>query len=157
MKIFKYVILLLVFGVLGFANDVEEMYTCPPYALESAVTINANGEKTTHDVNEVKKRIEKIEKYGLKTNWYGKPLYLNWYKKKNREPLILSNTQSKLEWIQSDVMIFELDITEKNGERIQVKLSLEKGNTPIMKNEIKMSSPRVEGGTGIMTQRCFKQ
>ena len=155
MRLIGFLFFMLSVGVNASENEI--IYLCPPYAIESMSIVRYDGETMT-DVNEMKKGLTKVEKYVLKTNWYNQPLYLNWYKKKNRPPLMMKSTQSKLEWIQNDFMIFDLDITERNGERIELQLSLEKGDNPKMISKMKMSSKKKGvGGSVTLTQRCFKQ
>lgn len=70
------------------------------------------------------------ENFIIKTTWYGQPIYLQ--TKGGMGPIMIKSTQSKLEWIQSNVMTFKTEMTDK-GVDVTTNISVEKGDAPIIK------------------------
>lgn len=126
----------------------EVKYICPPNGLISA-TLNGKDMSKEMEMDPA----TDAEHYTLKTNWYNQPIYIQQERRKG--PLIFKNTQSKLEWLQSDMMTFETGGYE-HGFDLKIKITLEKGDAPIMEQNWRVSNGvRTKNITAEM--QCYKQ
>lgn len=139
---FTKIILLNILLVYGLYAD-EIRYICPSSGFISAIK---DGKKIDFNTNET----YATDIYVVKTEWYGKPIYISKIEEPNNK--IYKNTQSKVEWIQSDSMIFKAETDD-----IKMFLSLEKGSTPILIITFLVNNSKFNYKKAVTTQECYKE
>ena len=157
MKLIK-LILLNVFLVSGIHAD--STYICS----KSLVSVSAIVEGKKMPIMEEDLIINEERKYFVKKEWYGSPIYAKGPLIRGDRDMMLKNTQSKSEWIQSDSMDFSIDAAE-NGMKMKFKLSIEKGSSPLITIDIKFTptaegkrkNPKLKNGSFRTVMQCYEQ